>query len=69
MIGKNPKEWTFKEAMDFNRREVNKGSVLGKIKNFIDDDEKYRKEKGIVDWLTKDVRKIGNFVKDKLKKK
>ena len=69
LIGKDPKKLTYKEAMDFNRREVNKGSVLGKIKNFIDDDEKYRKEKGIVDWLTKDVRKIGNFVKDKLKKK
>ena len=69
IIGKDPKKLTYKEATDFNRREVNKGSVFGKIKNFIDDDEKYRKEKGIVDWLTKDVRKIGNFVKDKLKKK
>ena len=69
IIGKDPKKLTYKEATDFNRREVNKGSVFGKIKNFIDDDEKYRKEIGIVDWLTKDVRKIGNFVKDKLKKK
>ena len=69
MIGKDPNKLTYKEATDFNRREVNKKSFFGKIKNFVEDDEKYRKEKGIVDWLTKYVRKIGNFVKGKIKKK
>ena len=69
LIGKDPKKLTYKEAIAFSQREQNKKSLVGKFKNYLEDDEKYRKEKGVVAWLTKDVRAVGSFLKKKLKKK
>jgi hypothetical protein len=67
---------TYKEAMDFNRGEVNyeknKSSLFGKLKNKIIDDERYRKEHGVVaafkNSFTKDFKAIGSFFKKKTKK-
>jgi len=69
MIGGDPYKMSYDDVMKFLDKEKRKKTLVGKVEKWVEDDRKHLKEKGFVSWLTKDIKKIGSLVKDKLKKK